>query len=97
MSGCLRLPETLEARQTTVFPRCPLTSRRRHALLLSAGALALVLMLRADIPSDWQYPAYPNLHYNTYVAAFNAAPVGSDVEFPINPSNRSFTPHKRSP
>ncbi|HEU5348124.1 MAG TPA: hypothetical protein VFU63_05890, partial [Ktedonobacterales bacterium] len=74
-----------------------LLSRRRPAVLPMAGALALMVMLLVGIPSDWQYPAYPNLHYNTYVAEFNAAPVGSNVVFPINPQNWSFTLHKHAP
>ncbi len=70
-----------------------LLSRRAFVPLQAVGALALIIMLLIGVPSDWQYPAYADLHYGAYVQQFEALPAGSDFTFPTNP-NWSMTLHK---
>lgn len=66
---------------------------QRQWAIRAAGIAALAAMLLIGVPSDWQFPAYANLNYGSYVAQFEQAPSGTDFTFPTNP-NWSYILHK---
>lgn len=57
----------------------------RHTSLRSFGVAALLATFVIGIPLDWTYPAYKDLHYQTYVQRFAALPPGAQETIPINP------------
>jgi hypothetical protein len=57
----------------------------RHRLLRIAGVVAVCIMLISDAVY-WRLPPLPDMHFETYAAAFQALPVGSAMRIPINPS-----------
>ena len=57
----------------------------RHTSLRSFGVAAVLATFVIGIPFDWTYPAYKDLHYQTYVQRFEALPPGAQETIPINP------------
>ena len=61
-----------------------IASASRHRLLRIAGAVAVCIILMTDA-AYWRLPPLPDMHFETYAAAFQALPVGSAMRIPINP------------
>jgi hypothetical protein len=58
--------------------------------LLRGIGLAFVLLVLVDDALHWRFPPPTNLHFDLYVRAFNALPIGSHLIIPINPSDWSL-------
>ncbi len=55
-----------------------------------AVSVALVcVMLIVDV-AHWHLPDLVDLHFDTYIAAFKALPIGGHIQIPINPPGWSF-------
>jgi hypothetical protein len=54
-------------------------------LVRLCGAALVCMMLIADV-THWRLPDLPDRHFDDYVAAFKAAPVGTHLRIPIPPN-----------
>lgn len=61
--------------------------------LAATGAIAMI----SGIMHDWQYPAYPDLHFPRYARQFEAAAPGTLIAIPIEPVGWTMRLTKRAP
>jgi phosphatidylserine synthase len=48
-------------------------------------AVIALLLLPVGVLSDWRYPRFADLHFQTYARAFEKSPPGTHMTIPINP------------
>ena len=61
----------------------------RHRILRCIGMALLLVMLVWGIPHDWREPPMPRTDFIARASAFDAAPPGTRMEFPIHPPGLS--------
>ncbi len=69
-----------------------LQSRNRALKIVSAILLCIMCF---GIIRDWQYPAFPEMHFAYYAKQFESAPVGTAVTIPENPEGWTLRLIKR--
>jgi len=58
---------------------------RTRRVPVKYAVLIVLLLMPYGIISDWNYPRYPDLHFQTYARKFALATPGTTVAIPINP------------
>jgi len=66
-----------------------LAARAPNRIARAVSAALLCVMLIVDV-AYWRLPDLPDLHFDTYVAAFKALPIGAHIQIPINPPGWSL-------
>lgn len=65
--------------------------------ILKVGAAYLMLLMCFGVIFCWRFPAFEDRKFNTYVAEFESAPVGSTITIPENPNDWRMHLVKRGP
>jgi hypothetical protein len=66
-----------------------LAAKAPNRIARAVSVPLVCVMLIVDV-AYWRLPDLVDLHFDTYVAAFKALPVGAHIQIPINPPGWSF-------